>query len=37
MRKNQLLRVNNSLLELEKHIIELKDKELQVRKVKIKR
>ena len=37
IRKNQFLKVNNSLLELGKDFIELKDKELEVREVKIKR
>ena len=37
MRKNQFLKVKNSLLELEKYFLELKDRELKDRKVKIKR
>ena len=37
MQKNQLLKVKNSLLELEKYFIELKDIELKDREVKIKR
>ena len=37
MRKNQILKEENSLLELEKYFIELKDRELKDRKVKIKR
>ena len=37
MRKNQFLRVKNSLLELEKNFIKLKDRELKDRQVKIKR
>ena len=37
MRKNQFLNVKNSLLELEKDFIKLKDKELKDREVKIKR
>ena len=36
-RKNQFLTVNNSLLELEKDFIELKDRSLKDRVVKIKR
>ena len=36
-RKNQFLKVNNSLLELEKDFIELKDRSLKDRVVKIKR
>ena len=35
--KNQLLKVKNSLLELEKYFVELKDIELKDREVKIKR
>ena len=35
MRENQFLKVKNSLLELEKDFIELKDIELKDRKVKI--
>ena len=37
MQKNQLLKVKNSLLELEKYFVELKDIELKDREVKIKR
>ena len=37
MRKNQFLKVKNSLLELGKYFIELKERELKDRKVKIKR
>ena len=37
MRKKQFLWVKNSLLELEKHSIELKDRELKDGEVKIKR
>ena len=37
MRKNQILKVNNSLLELEKDFTDLKDRELKDREVKIKR
>ena len=37
MQKSQFLKVNNSLLELEKDFIELKDIELKDREVKIKR
>ena len=37
MRKTQFLKVKNSLLELEKYYIELKDKESQDREIKIKR
>ena len=37
MRKNRVLKVKNSLLELEEYFIELKDRELKYRKVKIKR
>ena len=37
MRKNQFLKVKNSLSELEKYFIELKDRELKDREVKIKR
>ena len=37
MRKNQFLKVENSLLELEKDFIELRDRELNYREVKIKR
>ena len=36
MRNNQFLRVKNSLLELGKDFMELKDRELKDRKVKIK-
>ena len=35
--KNQFLKEKNSLLELEKYFIELTDRELKDRKVKIKR
>ena len=34
MQKNQFLKVKNSLLELEKEVIGLKDRELKNRKVK---
>ena len=37
MRKSQFLKVKNSLLELEKDFIELKDIELKDRELKIKR
>ena len=37
LQKNQLLKVKNSLLELEKYFVELKDIELKDREVKIKR
>ena len=37
MRKNQFLKVKNSLLELEKEFIELKDRELKDREVKLKK
>ena len=37
MRKNQILKVKNSLLELEKNFIELRDSELKDRELKIKR
>ena len=37
MRKNQFLKVKNNLLELDKDFIELKDRELNNRKLKIKR
>ena len=37
MLKNQYLKANNSLLELEKHFIELKDRQLKDREVNIKR
>ena len=37
MQKNQFLKVKISLLELEKDFIELKDRELEDRKVKMKR
>ena len=37
MQKNQFLKVSNSLLELEKDFIELKDTELKDREVDIKR
>ena len=36
MRKNYFLNVTNSLLELEKDLIELKDRELKNREVKLK-
>ena len=36
MRKNQLLKVENNILELQKDFIELKDRELKNREVKIK-
>ena len=36
MRKNYFLNVMNSLLELEKDLIELKDRELKNREVKLK-
>ena len=36
MRKNQLFKVKNNLLELEKYFIELKDRGLKDREVKIK-
>ena len=36
MRRNQFLKVNNSLVELEKDFIELKDRELKDREEKIK-
>ena len=35
--KKQFLKVKNSLLELEKDLVELKDRELKDREVKIKR
>ena len=35
IQKNQFLKVKNSLLELEKDFIELKDRELKDREVKI--
>ena len=37
MRKKQFLKVKNSLLELEKDFVELKDRELKDREVKIER
>ena len=37
MRKNQFLKVKNSILELEKGFIELKDRELKDREGKIRR
>ena len=37
MSKNQFLKVKNSILELEKDFIELKNRELEDREVKIKR
>ena len=37
MRKNQFVKVKNSLLKLEKDFIELKDGELKDREAKIKR
>ena len=37
MAKNQFLKVKNSILELEKYFIELKNRELEDREVKIKR
>ena len=37
MQNNQLLKVKNTLLELEKYFVELKDIELKDREVKIKR
>ena len=37
MQKNQFVKVKNNLLELEKGLIELKDRELKDRLVKIKR
>ena len=37
MKKNQFLKVKNSLSELEKDFIELKNRELKDREVKIKR
>ena len=37
MQSNQFLKIKNSLLELEKGFKELKDSELKVREVKIKR
>ena len=37
MQKNQFLKVKNSLLELEKGFIKLKDRQLKDREVKIKR
>ena len=37
MQRSRVLKVKNSLLELEKYFIELKDRELKYRKVKIER
>ena len=37
MQNNQLLKVKNSLLELEKHFIDLKDVAVKEREIKIKR
>ena len=37
MQKNQFLKVKNSLLEVEKDFLELKDRELKDKQVKIKR
>ena len=37
VQRSRVLKVKNSLLELEKYFIELKDRELKYRKVKIKR
>ena len=37
MQKSQFLKVKNSLLELEKDFIELKDRELKNKEVKIKK
>ena len=37
VRKNHFLKIKNSLLKLEKDFIELKDRKLKERKVKIKR
>ena len=37
MLKNQYLKANNGLLELEKHFVELKDRKLKDREVNIKR
>ena len=37
MQRSRVLKVKNSLLELKKYFIELKDRELKYRKVKIKR
>ena len=37
MRKNQILKVKNSLLELEEDLTNFKDRELKDRKVKIER
>ena len=37
MQRSRVLKVKNSLLQLEKYFIELKDRELKYRKVKIKR
>ena len=37
MLKNQYLKANNSLLELEKHVVEMKARKLKDREVNIKR
>ena len=37
MQRSRVLKVKNSVLQLEKYFIELKDRELKYRKVKIKR
>ena len=37
MQRSRVLKVKNSLLQLEKYFIELKDRELKYRNVKIKR
>ena len=37
MQKNQFVKIKNSLLILEKYFIELKDRELKNRQVKVKR
>ena len=37
MLKNQYLKANNGLLELEKHFVEMKDRKLKDREVNIKR
>ena len=36
MQKNQFLKVNNSLLELEKYFMELEDRELRDREINVK-
>ena len=36
MQKNQFLKVNNSLLELEKYFMELEDRELRDREISVK-